>query len=720
MSPTGPEPRQTVPLDAAGWRWAAGRLSPTNPAAHAPGEAVSLPHCWNAADEYISGRELRRGWATYWLDFDWAASEADRDLRLRCGGFYGVGRAWLNGRSIGRFNGDYLGFDQDATEAVRVGSNRLVIQVCNRYSRAILPGIQDPDFHLYGGLGGGLHLAVLPRVRLLRRECRVRTEDAQVGAVCLELGLANRDGPCAALSLQVAVRDPSGRIVIEPPPVDVALPPGETARREIRCAIPAPQLWSPETPVLYEAEATLRCGAAVIDRISWTFGLRTAEFDPQRGFVLNGKPILLRGVNRHENLPGFGFALPPALHAEDARLIKGLGFNFVRLAHYPHSPAFLDACDRLGLLVYAELCSWKSVAGGRWLRAAENQLARMICRDRHHPAVILWGLGNEGRHRGAYLRLRALARELDPSRPTIYAENHARRARRKKTAGLTDVWGLNYEFEELDFARSAAPTGCAVVSECANLPYARRGHWAAEAQQAALMREAVRQTEGAGPGAAGWTLWSFADYATPRRQRWFRECGVVDGWRAPKLAADWARARFATEPFLSVRGDWSFGAGLRRRLYVATNAREVQMIRAAGTGEILAVPEPGWIEVDVEFDGDPIRFVGAGVETTLEPWGEPAGFSVRAEALAPNLFRCLLQIVDERGAPVLGFEGEAVIRLPAGARASLVGGETAPVHAGQATFYVETANTGADVSLECHVAGCGQQSIRLPMGGGQP
>jgi beta-galactosidase len=720
MNPTCPEPRRIVPLDAAGWRWAAGRLSPANPAAQAPGEAVSLPHCWNAVDEYVSGRELRRGWATYWLDVELPAPEPEREVRLRCGGFHGVGRAWLNGCAVGRFNADYLGFDLDITEAVRAGINRLAIQVCNRYSRAILPGIRDPDFHLYGGLGGGLHLALLPRVRLVRRDCQATSEEVASGAVRIEVGMMNCDGPCTALSLQIAVRDPAGRTVAEPAPVDVALAPGESARREIRCEIPAPQLWSPDTPVLYEAEAALRCGAETVDRIAWTFGLRTAEFDPQRGFVLNGKPTGLRGVNRHENLPGFGFALPPALHAEDARLIKELGFNFVRLSHYPQSPAFLDACDRLGLLVYAELCSWKSVAGGRWLRAAETQLARMIRRDRHHPAVILWGLGNEGRHRDAYLRLRALARELDPSRPTIYAENHARRARRKKTAGLTDVWGLNYEFEELDFAREAAPTGCVVVSECANLPYARRGHWAAEAQQATLMRGAVRRTEAAGPGAAGWTLWSFADYATPRRQRWFRECGVVDGWRAPKLAADWARARHNPEPFLSVRGDWSLGAGLRRRLYVATNAREVRMIRADGASELLAVPEPGWIEVDVGFDDGPIRFVGAGVETTLEPWGEPAGFSVRTEALAPNLCRCRLQVADERGAPVLGFEGEAVIRLPAGARASLVGGETAPVHAGQATFYVETARAGAEISMECHVVGCGQQSIRLPTGGERP
>ena len=717
MSPNGPEPRRIVPLDAAGWRWAAGRIAPSE---SRPGTPATLPHCWNAAEEYIPGRELRRGWATYWLDFDLPAPEPEREIRLRCGGFHGVGRAWVNGREVGRFNGDYLGFDLDVSDAVRAGANRLAIQVCNRYSRAILPGIREPDFHLYGGLGGDLHLAILPRVRLVRRECRAMLENTGSGAVRIEVGLANRDGPCTALSLQIAVRDPAGRTVAEPAPVDVAVVPGEAARREIRCAVPAPQLWSPATPVLYEVEATLRCGAETVDRISWTFGLRTAEFVAGRGFVLNGQPLVLRGVNRHENLPGFGAALPPALHAEDARLIKELGFNFVRLSHYPQSPAFLDACDRLGLLVYAELCSWKIIRGGSWLAAAESQLARMIRRDRHHPAIILWGLGNEGRDRKVFQRLQALAHDLDPSRPTIYAENHARRARRRKTAGLTDVWGLNYEFEELDFARSASPTGCVVVSECANLPYARRGHWAAEAQQAAWMREAVQRTEAAGPGAAGWTLWSFADYATPRRQRWFRECGVVDGWRAPKLAADWARARHNPEPFLSVRGDWSFGAGLRRRLYVATNGREVRMFRADGSSERLAVPEPGWIELDVDFDGGPIRFVGNGVETTLAPWGEPAEFSVRSEILAPNLFRCSLQVADAHGVPALGFEGEALVRLPAGARAALIGGEQAPVHAGQATFYVETARAGTDVSLECRVAGCGQRNLRLPAEGGRP
>lgn len=718
MTSDASDPRTILSLDTAGWRWSVGRHAPD---ATAPETPVTLPHCWNADEEWIVGRLPRRGWATYRLDVVVPSWLPDRVVRWRCGGFRGVGHAWVNGCRVGRFNADYLGFDLDVSAALQPGTNRFVVQTSNRHARAILPGITNPDFHLYGGLGGDMHLAFLPPVRLCRDECRVTADDECTGAVRFDLGLFNSAAEQATATAHIVVRDPEGRSAAEAAPVEVVLAPGMPTRCEVHCAIAEPRRWSPSTPVLYSVEATLRRGAETLDRLTWTFGLRSARFVREQGFVLNGQPLVLRGVNRHENLPGFGFALPRALHAEDARLIKKLGFNFVRLSHYPQSPEFLDACDRLGLLVYAELCSWKSVAGGRWLRAAETQLARMIRRDRHHPSIVVWGLGNEGRHRGAYLRLRALTRELDPSRPTIYAENHAYRARRKKTAGLTDVWGLNYEFDELDFARSAVPTGCVVVSECANLPYARRGHYAAEAQQVVLMRDAVRRAESAGPGVAGWTLWCFADYATPRRQRWFRECGVVDGWRGGKLAADWAQACWGPEPFLSVRGDWSFDGGARRHLYLATNCTDIQVIRAADAEETISVPAPGVVEYDAIFDGAPIRFVGrrgtAVVEARLKPWDVPAAFALRSAEIDPGLFRCALQVADARGTPVLGYEGEARVTLPPGARGSLIGGSRLPVHAGQAAFVVETSGAAVDDSVACALDDFPLQTISLAGGG---
>lgn len=720
---SAPDPA-VLPLDSADWRWSPGRVAPSPPSAACAGVAVTLPHCWNAAEEYIPGVLPRRGWGTYQLDFEFPDQESNREWRLRCEGFYGVGQAWVNQVCVGRFNGDYLGIDLVAPAAIREGPNRLTIQVCNRHSRRILPGIPDPDFHLYGGLGGGMHWISLPKVRLVRAECRTTYDESNPGEVVVEIGMENRTGHGAARSLQIVVRDPSGHVAAMPDPLAVTIPANGSAQRAIRCTLSSPQLWSPDAPRLYAVKATLREGPQIRDCQDWTFGLRTARYDPEAGLTLNGQPIMLRGVNRHENLPGFGSALPRPLHLADARRIKDLGLNFVRLSHYPQSPAFLDACDRLGLLVYAELCSWKRIGGGSWLAAAEAQFERMVRRDRHHPAIILWGLGNEGRHRQAFLRLKALACALDPSRATIYAENHAYRARRKKTAGLTDVWGLNYEFDALDFARAASPTGCVVVTEAANLPYARRGHWPAEAEQTALIREAVRRVEGAGPGAIGWALWGFADYATPRRQRWFRECGIVDGWRTGKMAADWIQACFGSSPFLSVRGDWSFAAGPLRRLYLVTNCPAVEILRADGNRQRLDTPSPNLYEVDLHFDGAPIRFVGQHprqtVEVRLDPWSAPAAFFLQADPPMPGaadtlapLLRCVLQVVDAKGTAVMGYEGEARVQLPAGLHASLIGGDRVPVHAGQAAFYVEAPCHETNIPLHCTLDDFTPQSLRL-------
>lgn len=722
-----PEPRGVRPLDDAGWRWAPGRGAPDGPVADTP---VLLPHSWNAVEEYRPGVELRRGWSAYRLEVDLPRLAPGRERRLRCGGFHGVGEAWVNGASVGRFNADYLGFDLDVTEAAREGRNRIVIRVSNAYAPDLLPGIPDPDFHLYGGLGGGLHLADLPRVRLSRGECRVRWDPQAPGAIAVDLGWVNRTESAATAAARVAIRDPAGREVFAAESPAAPLAPGAAARPSVRGEVPDPRLWDPDSPALYTAEATLWQEGRLRDRLTWTFGLRAVRFDPKLGLVLNGRPFPLRGVNRHESLPGYGSALPPALHAADARRIRELGFNFVRLSHYPQSPAFLDACDRLGLLVYAEICTWKRLRAGGWLAAAEAQLERLIRRDRHHPSVLLWGLGNEGRDRRVYLRLRALARALDPERPACYAENHAHRARRRRTTGITEVWGLNYEFDALDFARAAAPTGCVIATECANLPYARRGHLPAEAQQVERIRAAVDRMEGAGPGAAGWALWCFADYATPRHQRWFRECGVVDGWRDGKLAADWVRARCRPEPFLSVRADWSLTAGPRRRVYTVTNCEELRFIRADGTGDVVLAPRPDLIERDVDFDGGPLRVIGrherGTVEARLEPWGVPAAIRLRAAPVpeaagaAHPLFRCEAQVVDARGAAVRVCEGEARVDAPAGVCASLIGGDRVPVRGGRAAFYLEWPADRAEGVLTFAMDGLPPQTLRWPLSAGSP
>jgi len=235
------------------------------------------------------------------------------------------------------------------------------------------------------------------------------------------------------------------------------------------------------------------------------------------------------------------------MHEADAKCIKQMGLNFVRLSHYPQHPAFLEACDRLGILVYAELSSWKSVRGGEWLRQASRQMEGMIRRDRNHPSIILWGMGNEGRHAAAYHSLYRLCKCLDPQRAVTYAENHVYRARRQKTLGIPDVWGLNYEFDALAEGVAGSRMQCAVVSECSNYPHTRRGDADAEATQLDTIKKDLARMD-SHPEIAGFALWCFNDYATLRKQRYRRFSGIVDAWRTPKAAARWLAQTNGNQP----------------------------------------------------------------------------------------------------------------------------------------------------------------------------
>ena len=224
----------------------------------------------------------------------------------------------------------------------------------------------------------------------------------------------------------------------------------------------------------------------------------------------------------------------------------------------------------------------------------------------------------------------------------------------------------------------------------------------------------------------GWALWCFADYATPRKKRWYRECGVVDGWRSEKLAAGWLRAMYGRLPFLSVTGDWSFAGGAKRHLCLLTNCRHVRLAYGDGRVETLQVPSPDVIEMDVCFDGSPLLVSGrhadgSTVETALLPWGAPVAFSLQADTPLPAIdaserpvCRCVLQVRDAQSVAVHGYEGEARLSLPPGVRASLVGGERLAVHGGRAAFYAEYPRDAAGLEVTGALDGFAPRSLRLP------
>lgn len=673
---------------APGWEFVRGRVSRGWLAGRGPAdEVVDLPHCWNAHDTFQIGRRSYAGWGAYRRRIELPAVPAATGggWRLSSDGFYGVGEVRLDGRLVSTIDGQFLGLDLGLPEVVAQGPHLLAIRLDNRYHRNVLPGYRNPDFILHGGLAGGLRLEWVPtpafdlgRLSVVAREAAAGSEVVTISwaapagskrrtdaSVTWEIRRA--DGTSVAATTPRAVRR-KDRKDGGPPPIELT--------------IPDPRCWSPESPELYWAEGRITAGGVEADTVRLRFGITRAEFRPRQGFFLDGERVELHGCNRHAAIPGFGNALPPELHRRDAQLIKDYGCNFVRLSHYPQSPVFLDACDELGLMVYAEIATWKSVRSARsWRRAARRQMRDMILRDRHHPSVILWGMGNESRSRKAYLELRDIARELDPGRPVSYAENHLYRARRERTIGIPDVWGVNYELDLLETACAASRLENVVVSECCNHPRSLKGDDFEELTQVATLEQEWERMADL-EYVAGHAVWSLTDYATEYRRRFRRHTGLFDAWRRPKMAAELLRARYAERPFVSLyltgpgpkvppsryrrehRSDGEGRPGLE--LHAFTNC---ETLRLARDGSMLAVLE-GAIHHVLPLYGSFEEIIATGsrngsvVQDALRRHGQAERVQLKTASDSPGPTIALdVEIHDAAGTLVTDWNG--VVRLTA-------------------------------------------------------
>ncbi len=513
------------------------------------GEMVDLPHSWNDRDTFQYGRRSYSGFGAYRRELDLPRPPGSGFWRLRSEGFFGIANVRLDGTLLARVDGQYLGFDIDLPGSLAAGPHVLAVRLDNLFHRNVLPGRRDPDFLLYGGLAGRVWLEWVTAFRIEEDSVEVVCTPGPEGAEILELRcrVNGLEGSSKTSDLSWIITSADGEQIAASGPVRV----GEDTT-VVPTMIRDPRCWSPDKPRLYWAECQLETGADPADAVRVRFGITRAEFRPRRGFFLDGTRVDLHGCNRHEAIPGFGSALPPEVQRADAELLKDYGCNFVRLSHYPQHPTFLDACDELGIMVYAEIATWKSVRSARgWRRAARRQMHDLILRDRHHPSVILWGMGNESRSRKAYSELRGIANELDPERPVTYAENNLYRARRQHTIGISDVWGLNYELDVLEDACTSSRLENVIASECCNHPISIKGDDREELTQVATLEHEWELMMDR-PYLAGHAVWSMIDYATEHRKRYRRLAGLFDAWRRPKMAAELFRARYAEEPMISL------------------------------------------------------------------------------------------------------------------------------------------------------------------------
>ncbi|MDY5242289.1 MAG: glycoside hydrolase family 2 TIM barrel-domain containing protein [Eubacterium sp.] len=367
---------------------------------------VNLPHTWNGIDGQDGGNDYYRGKCTYIKEIAKVDMPQGEEIYLQLDGVNSSAFVYFNSKLVCTHHGGYSTF-RVKLENIK-DNNEIKIEADNSPNDFVYP--QQADFTFYGGIYrdvtligveknhfdldffGAPGIQITPIVKGDKADVNVKTYITGGGEV---------------------------RVTVN----------GETKTgTEVDFIVDNPHLWNGVAdPYLYNAVAELIVDGKVVDRVESRFGIRSFKVDPQKGFILNGKPYPLRGVSRHQDRPGIGNALLPEHHREDIELICEMGANTIRLAHYQHAQYFYDLCDEKGLVVWAEI-PYISSHLEKGVENTKTQMTELIAQNYNHPCIVTWGLSNEITMSGAspavvenHKMLNDLVHSMDKTRPTTEA-----------------------------------------------------------------------------------------------------------------------------------------------------------------------------------------------------------------------------------------------------------------------------------------------------------
>ncbi len=388
-------------------------------------ERVDLPHTWNAVDGHDGNGSYDRGLGWYVRTFETPRQPLSGGrvfVEIPAAGQQAV--VYVNGCEVCAHEGGYSTFRADITDVCKKeGENLLAVACSNENKTNVYP--QSADFTFYGGLYRGVNLISVPETHfeLLywgSSGLKVTAVPTPCGGAefALETWVVNAD---ENFTVQYSICDADGK--------EVAYGVRPANRTAVRLYVPDAVLWDCDQPYLYSVTAMVQRRNEAYDMVSARAGVRSFSCDPDKGFLLNGIPMPLRGVSRHQDMLYKGNALTREDHFRDARMIKELGANTIRLAHYQHSQDFYDACDELGFVVWAEIPFISVMSPDP--AAHENcitQLKELVLQNYNHPSICFWGISNEILIGGIseqlvenHKELNALCKELDPTRLTTIA-----------------------------------------------------------------------------------------------------------------------------------------------------------------------------------------------------------------------------------------------------------------------------------------------------------
>jgi beta-galactosidase len=477
-----PAPGQRRVSFDAGWRFQKGDLAGAEKPGFADGgwRVLDLPHDWAIEGPFDPGISPHQGSlpffgvAWYRKHFTVPESAQGRYFAIEIDGAMSNATVFLNGRELGGRPYGYIGFSLDLTpHLVFGGENVLAVRLA--------PEPESSRWYPGAGLYRHVWIDATGPVHVDHWGTFVTTPavDDSGATVAIRTQLRNRETKPSAVTLETLILDAGGREVARTAS-EPTVPAGAAAAVLTRVTVMAPTRWDIERPYLYTAVSTVRRGDVVLDRYTTPFGIRTIEWGAGKGFLLNGRRIPLKGVCNHHDLGALGAAVNRRATERQLEILRKMGANAIRTSHNPPSPELVDAADRMGFLVMDEafdmwgMTKVKNGHGKYFDEWGERDLRDMIRRDRNHPSVVMWSIGNEileqAKEDGWKVakRLTDVCHEEDPTRPVTAGFNQVDNAIKNRLAEQVDIPGFNYGVREYARVLAEHPGWTIVGAETAS------------------------------------------------------------------------------------------------------------------------------------------------------------------------------------------------------------------------------------------------------------
>lgn len=689
---------------------------------------LDLPHDWCVELPFDSrgghshgyraiGRDFPEnsvGW--YRKNFFVPESDLGRRISIEFDGVHRNSIVWVNGFYLGTEHSGYTSFSYDITDYLNYGGDNVV-------AVRVDATIEEGWYYEGAGIYRHVWLTKTSPLHVARYGTFVTTELTDNGAVITaRTTVVNESKEISTFNIEETILEAEGKTVASGSKQQLSLRPGEQREYFSSYKVENPRLWSIETPYLHKLKTDVRSAGKIVDSYETPFGIRTVRFDPNEGFFLNGKSLKLLGTNNHQDHAGVGTAIPDALQEFRVKRLQEMGSNAIRTSHNPPTPELLDACDRLGMLVLDE---------NRLMGSNEehfNCLERLMKRDRNHPSVILWSLGNEewaieGNIKGARITatMQAFAQRLDSSRAITAASSGGWEG---GIGTVVQVMGYNYLVQgNIDEHHAKFPWQAGVGTEETNTKQTR-GIYETDNQRA-HMAPTNRMPENVGtelcwkyyaarPFLAGLFYWTGFDYrGESNPYDWpavINQSGDIDLCGFPKEMFYYLKSWWSKEPVLHLMPHWSWKGreGQEIKVTAYSNCEQVELFlnnKSLGKQEM---PLNGHLEWKVNYQPGVLLARGykAGKEILtkkMETTGEAATIQLSADrnvikADGEDVAVITVQINDAKGLMVPTADNEINFTITGAGKIIGVGNGDPSSH--EADRFFETIKTAKIENLK--------------------